>query len=473
VNIRIIEHQKEQFKHRLHEAIENGNVEEVESILEFDISNETIPQSILEPVYSWLKQEMPMYNLFHKCITDVSQRGKENITGGANLSPAAFPAEFKQKNSNRVKIARKFLSVSDPYLDFNSLDENGLSILHKSVLVGDLEFAGFIIKVITNKTSSSSSQQISLNLNSRCKKKGWAPIHYAVEQSNIEAIHLLANAGANLSVTSATDRKLTPLELAKLKSGKGQVKDQTSSAEIVRVLSELITGQKSKKEEKHKGHDQIEKSHDTESRQIKMEHIITPVSDGALLQQQNSSKAEKDDAILRSNEKKKKKAEKKKNSVASEEVPARNNRVEDKSSSLSAFETNVACRDEIVDRLLSMGFLEQDCLAAICLYGTDIDKAISWLCEVPPKPTEKSGKIYEAVKKPSTPETSKSSSLRSANNSPAENGKIVAEKPPTAVEEVKRISKSWNMRLEEEKRKVCGKKSRTLSFLTLWYRMIH
>ena len=43
----------------------------------------------------------------------------------------------------------------------------------------------------------------------------------------------------------------------------------------------------------------------------------------------------------------------------------------------------VASRDELVDHLLAMGFTEPDCLAAIALYGNDMDRALSWLCERP------------------------------------------------------------------------------------------
>lgn len=51
--------------------------------------------------------------------------------------------------------------------------------------------------------------------------------------------------------------------------------------------------------------------------------------------------------------------------------------------SVQSQELSVASRDELVDRLLAMGFKEADCLAAISLYGTDVDRAISWLCEKP------------------------------------------------------------------------------------------
>jgi hypothetical protein len=44
---------------------------------------------------------------------------------------------------------------------------------------------------------------------------------------------------------------------------------------------------------------------------------------------------------------------------------------------------DISSRDDLLENLLSMGFLEIDCLQAISLYGKNMDLAISWLCEKP------------------------------------------------------------------------------------------
>lgn len=48
---------------------------------------------------------------------------------------------------------------------------------------------------------------------------------------------------------------------------------------------------------------------------------------------------------------------------------------------------DIASRDDLLEKLLSMGFLEKDCLQAISLYGKNMDLAISWLCEKPAEST--------------------------------------------------------------------------------------
>jgi hypothetical protein len=363
---RIITHQKDKFKNKVFQDIEIGNVEGIRALLCFSSIPE-IPQSILDRVYSTLKQEMPSYYLLHRCVTDFSQQsGEESDT-----------ASLKDLVQHRIMIADLFLQSQDPMIDLNIFNEAGLTVLHQSVVSGDLEFVKYVIKVINEAAEG----RITLNLNTRCRKKGWAPIHYAVEIGNIPALRLLADAGANLLVTAATDRKLTPLELARTKvslknsSNKIKVPHPTSSiyAEVERVLNDLIFAFKGKKNEKT--------VQDTSREQIMVPRKTLDEKVPEAIKKPDASKPV---------EKKKKKSKK--------GVSVENGNESDKLGKLvtplpgersenpppvPSFEINVLSRDELVDNLLTMGFPEADCLAAVSRYGTDFDRAISWLCERP------------------------------------------------------------------------------------------
>ena len=138
---------------------------------------------------------------------------------------------------------------------------------------------------------------------------------------------------------------------------------------------------------------------------------------------------------------------------------------------------DVASRDELVHHLLAMGFSEPDCLAAIALYGKDMDRALSWLCERPPSnsvPTSNTdtaallastnphsassthktlAQSMHAVKKEAEVAAaavaqSQQSTLPTATMSAEQLARVQKEK-----EELRRINRAWNQKAEDEKRK--------------------
>ena len=162
------------------------------------------------------------------------------------------------------------------------------------------------------------------------------------------------------------------------------------------------------------------------------------------------------------------------------------------STTTSSMEMSIASRDELVDRLLAMGFREADCLVAISLYGTDIDQAISWLCDRPApaallqRDASKTKGVETTIgtaskveplnavtakpvfgsttaptlSNPSTEATAASST--NANSSVATSTAVVQVVVPIMQkekDELRRINRAWNAKAEDEKRKVtclCG-----------------
>ena len=135
---------------------------------------------------------------------------------------------------------------------------------------------------------------------------------------------------------------------------------------------------------------------------------------------------------------------------------------------------DVASRDELVDHLLAMGFPEPDCLAAISLYGRDLDRALSWLCDRPSVPP---GGSAVAGNQGNNDSNSSGSSRDEALNSAGVGGTLSSasgsavgslntesmrvQKEKDLKEELRRINRAWNRKAEDEKKKV----SPALSFV--------
>lgn len=508
--------------------------------------HENIPQSILESVFASWKKEFPSYCLFHRCITDTYYFIPEDLDHSRDHVFDLLPEQVRQLILRKVQIAQLLLSCQEPLIDVNAYDDQGLSILHKSIVVGDMQFAKFVVNIIvTASTSSSDSNQtvterrITINLNTRCRKKGWAPIHYAVERFNIEAIRLLGYSGANLQATSATDKKLTPLELAKGKlkqtnktaktsSGSGTTTSNVSNDvvnEVIAVLQELISWQKAlgKDEKKKNAEVSVESQAEQKPRQEQVKESPPTKTE----QPSNTNNTSTAVSSSKSSEKKKKKKKGDSNntieskptatpatsSAVTVETTAKSHGEEEKHSNNKKEKSKVvveapklpelplvASRDEIVDRLLAMGFKEADCLSAISLYGTDIDRAISWLCDRPVETPKKEAPKPVVVSKPTeAPKTrehtthttaTSSSNKTSTHVTPANSSKATPKKkdlpqanapssasksaihashaqphshshsqgisnPLPAVEESKKGQRAWQTKpLEDERRKV-------------------
>lgn len=369
---------------------------------------ESLPAKIMDDVVSGFKLMLPSLNLFHRCITDFSEYRHLMET------PNLLPKHVVQLAHNRVAMAERLYHCEDLHVDFAAVDEHGLSVLHRSIADYDVGYAKFVVDTIVS--GSTAQRKISLNLNSRCHKKGWAPIHYAVDRANIPSIRLLAYAGANLQASSATDKRMVPLELAKarIKSSPSNSPSKDQAERVLSLLTEMISWQKTaaKDAEKSKKSDttgDVPSKTPTKSQG----KVATPEKKD---DKSGSTSTVAEPAVApKGSEKKKKKGpeSKKKESGTSSVISSKAEpltsttappaAVDDHSTSPSPSPTTTtttttgvtlhsgaiisfASHDEMMDNLLAMGFQESDCLQAIQRYGTDLDSAISWLCERPPEP---------------------------------------------------------------------------------------
>lgn len=497
---RIINHHKSRLTNELFSSIEEGRAESLDRFIQFDFKSE-MPPLICEPVTAEIKLEFPSFFLLHKCITNMAP-----YYSGPDIEA---PEDVRILVSKKVKIAEKLIKMSDPALDVNCVDDSGLSVLHKSIMLGDIDFATFIIDVITDTTTD---KKFSLNLNSRCHKKGWAPIHYAVDRGFIPAIRLLAKYGANLQASSATDKRINPMELAKqkVKAAQSNPALKAHAEAVVACLNELITIQKitAKDNKKSEANNSAGSSNNRSNKDDakNVSNSLKPLSsDKSSTKSSNTSASTgappitstttstpiepQADAKSSLDKKKKKTENKKSGTVVDSKTTSKQDSSgstlktsKEKSSSTksntimtSMGEMSIVSRDELVDRLLSMGFREADCLTAITLYGTDIDQAISWLCDRP-NPTssidnKSSGRVLsrEGSMKGNTTESNAAASTNVTSSQPQQTTsapKTVSKESSLAStidqtaelqmkkEEMRRINRAWNAKTEDEKRKV-------------------
>ena len=160
--------------------------------------------------------------------------------------------------ARRLEVAKYLLNFSRPAFELGTNNKAGLSVLHHAIINGDLKLAQLIIRTFTQQqqqqqqTSTTTGiveeRRTKLNINSRCHKQGWAPIHYAVDKLDLEAVRLLIQNNANIVVTMATDKRQTPMELAKQKLKTANPSNKSTIQAIIDELKLAIDRAKQNKE---------------------------------------------------------------------------------------------------------------------------------------------------------------------------------------------------------------------------------
>ena len=511
-------------------AVTNGQLGRVNQILSYDF-NEDVPAAVAS-VITLLREQLPSTPVLHHCITNLSRvtsaspptttpaQAESSSSSAANNTAAYNTAMFTALAARRLEVARYLLGFNQPAFELATVDSAGLSVLHSAIVNGDLKIAQLVIKAIGSQ-STEGRKGGQLNINSRCHRQGWAPIHYAVERGDVEAVRLLAQNGANILVTMATDKRQTPLELARLKLKTSNAAGKPAMQAVVDELVLTIERNKTVKELENKAkRAEIEsKSANKGGKDKKSTNNANTIAEGTV---ETVAKpaiavpiAPASIAAPTPDKKKDKKKNKEKEKQvsapavvvvselvksATEAAPASSSASakstppaaaatvpasatkgkkgkKDKAQAAATaassapsidsqpinpiVEMSVSSRDEMVDRLLAMGFREADCLHAISLYGTDFDQAIGWLCERPAASTPTSSKVAE-VEPPRPVDSSPASSghmtlaaamaAGAAMSSPAAPSSAV--KLQKEKEELRRINRAWNAKAEDEKRKV-------------------
>lgn len=315
-------------------------------------------------------------------------------------------------------------------MDVTAEDHESRNVLHWAAHMNDAA----LIHVVLADRENNSERKEKLDINGICHKQGWTPLHYAAEKGNLAACKALIQGGASLSVNAAIinskDGSIkakgpTPLELVKQRMKKPGSPQHLSSLEG--VLNELTNEEAKVKQQKDQPKQRKDQENANESGKQPQKEPVP----------QEKSLKEKSEAGKESDKTEKKKRKKKKGAAES----SNQERQLDPLSSLVAA-TDLISRDEMLENLINMGFPEADCMAAIVACGTNIDRAISWLCERPNLSAPNSSHASAQAKVASTQvQTSKTANSVAA---------VPKEKEKDHKEELRRINKAWNQKAEDE-----------------------
>ena len=151
--------------------------------------------------------------------------------------------------------------------------------------------------------------------------------------------------------------------------------------------------------------------------------------------------------------KKKKKKDKKLEQELEPEVPDTAN------ASSRVTIVDVASRDELVDHLLAMGFDESDCFSAVSLFGRDLDRSLSWLCDRPavkPDVDDPAGSLTASSRGQSTPNNA-GAGAGAGDGSDGANAltdNSSTQRDNDLPSQLRSVNRAWNLKAEDEKKRV-------------------
>lgn len=476
-----------------------------------------------------MKELLSTQPLLHCCISE--PHNDKTITE-RNTHPSDPPTDTpKSSPEGRLEIAQYLLDMKANPINLSITDDNGRTALHLAAKKEDSS----MIKLLLSSREGNSERKLQLDINARCGKSGWTPLHYAAGQGDLVSVRLLMEAGASLSVYAGTGKGAAPLEVVKTRlqnaghfSASHIANLQLVAKELSEALRVLESVRAQKEAERIVKDEQLEvtrkklaeredkerellerKQKQLKDKQDRDRVRITEeennkkplkkekvVSSSGLHPSQPSSSPGKGGAPTpsvqssavtsavraaaaapshsspvvskntgtggnngnsdSSNTDTSKTSKKKVKKDKKEEIPTPYIAVTSVSSAVTA--VVVASRDELVDHLLAMGFPEADCLSAISLYGKDLDRALSWLCDRPATPVNGSSSSShsgnnsggKALKGTESAKSVGPSSVSSAYNLEL----LKTQKEALHKEESRRINRAWNLKAEEEKRRV-------------------
>jgi ankyrin repeat protein len=437
----------------------------------------------------------------------VTERINENGRSGSGLLHAVFAGVQVQPEdgqivfsiADRVTLARYLLSMKAPSIDLGVLDEEGCNVLHIAAKVGQLPF----VNTILDNRSESQEKRNQLDLNARCLHKGFTALHYAADAGHYDICEKLVDIGVLLNVHASCNKHKseetsnskgpTPLEIVKTKLELPSL--PTSERQNYERVAEKISSALLKLERAKLAREQERQAREAKQRAEKEAQLLKEQKERELLErkqkllrekqeklgkqdaasQQQQQQQQRDDAASAEapavDSKKKKKDQKEKQpSLSEQKEEAKESKTISETMSTpqkkgtKAPNLSADARKDLCRHLMSMGFAESDCVAAIDACGANVEAAISWICDRP-----KGG----GVSRP-TPETSLEANVKaslapslSAPQSSAAQKPTVQEEEALALklqrekEKLREINRKWNakvpqQRAEEERKRVSG-----------------
>ena len=136
---------------------------------------------------------------------DVSQGDKNQNKNIVNNGPEKnFDEERKILiKKERLQIAKYLLDLQYPSINLETMDSDGLTVLHLASKNGDYKILKLLLNYAfgnSNKNNEDGRIIPQFNINCQCLKLGWTPMHYSANQGDIISLKLLIQAGASASI---------------------------------------------------------------------------------------------------------------------------------------------------------------------------------------------------------------------------------------------------------------------------------
>jgi hypothetical protein len=419
----------------LFSAVRSGDFSKFEKVMKTSHGKFTVDTRDSSP-----ESDRPGASLLQCCIYDSSPLAS---MGSGVASGGSY--------AGRIKIAKYLLSQSPP-ADCRVLDGDQRNVLH---LAAQCNHTGIIDLLMSDKENDGLSVT-HLDINGRCGKLGWTPLHYAAERGNLSACKCIVRHGGCMSTHVdiiskdgvAKAKGPTPVELARQRLKKPLSAAHASALESVcmeltKLAEELEHARVRQEDEFMRQQHKLQAEKEAAEKQLKVQEDRE-----AVLESQRKEEAQ----AAESSKKSKKKNKKNKTVETTDDKGLASGAIPKGNISCVAVAGDLISRDEMLDNLISMGFAEQDCLAAILACGRNIDLAISWLCERPQPPVPKSIKKQPTVHPPAKHTVGSSMSSAASRTSQGVGSKEAA--AAGHKEELRRINKAWNMKAEDEMKKV-------------------
>ena len=114
-----------------------------------------------------------------------------------NLKSEEFFEYIQQKNADKIKE----YFANPEYKVWQLKDENGYTILHKSVFNNDMETTKLIIEEVKKRLGMNSKDSLSKFINEKTNE-GLTAVHYASYKGNIPLLQFLVKSGASIDETT-------------------------------------------------------------------------------------------------------------------------------------------------------------------------------------------------------------------------------------------------------------------------------
>ena len=166
------------------DVLRSGNLSNVKSFIgdTLDPKNVSHGDAAMLQRRSVMRELICTHPVLHCCVA-------ETPVGATIIND-----DFDESNDGRLDVVRYLLRLKTFPVNLMAVDDDGRTALHLACKKSDSSFVRVFLE--------SSKRRSQVDLNMKCNKTGWTPLHYAAGQGDILSVRQLMDAGNCLLFTS-------------------------------------------------------------------------------------------------------------------------------------------------------------------------------------------------------------------------------------------------------------------------------